>query len=93
MTMPTDEIRLEALAQCVDWVRENTGEPGTGIIREPIKLVRDAREELRLVMEVLRAADHMLSHTVSYCGVNPSGFRQIDFNAFFTALAALRSVR
>ena len=83
--MPTDEIRLEALAE----VLEGCPFPRT---------ISKARSELRLVLEVLHAAQDW--RTFCFCDTNPDEPCMTELSEkaerlrkTLDALAALRSVR
>ena len=86
--MPTDEIRLAATARCIELVsRDSAWEP----------TVTQAREELRLVLEMLRAAQDW--RTFCFCDTNPDEPCMTELSEkaerlrkTLDALAALRSV-
>ena len=79
--MPTNEIRLEALETCIDyserWYRRYSDESPT---------LDAAREELRLVLEVVRAAEEMRNVNAACMRVIARSFSDEDVNVSSVAM-------
>ena len=89
--MPTDEIRLPALEAAIEGYED-------AVAMLPSKYGKAAHEELRLVLEVLHAAQDW--RTFCFCDTNPDEPCMTELSEkaerlrkTLDALAALRSVR